>query len=92
MVEELTVFLSTLNTLIPDQDHDHADLLLRTVADDMALDASAMTNRDARDKTLELAENLWKLRDMILQDAWDEAAVAWEDYQKKADAYDSELR
>ncbi len=92
MVEELTVFLSTLNTLIPDQDRDHADLLLRTVADDMALDASAMTNRDARDKTLELAENLWKLRDMILQDAWDEAAVAWEDYQKKADAYDSELR
>jgi len=92
MVEELTVFLSTLNTLIPEQDRDHADLLLRTVAGDMALDASAMTNRDARDKTLALAESLWRLRDMILQDAWDEAAIAWDDYQKVADEYDSELR
>ena len=92
MFEELMVFLSTLNTLIPDQDRHHADLLLRTVASDMALDAGAMTNRDARDKALELAEDLWRMRDMILQDAWDEVAVAWEGYQTKAGAYDSELR
>ena len=58
MVEELSVFLSTLDTLIPEQDREHADLLLRTVVSDMELDASAMTNRDARDKTLELADNL----------------------------------
>lgn len=92
MIEELTVFLSTLDTLIPDRDRDHADLLLRTVAGDMELDASAMTNRDAREQTLELANALWALRDMILRDAWDEAAFAWVDYQTKADAYDSELR
>ena len=92
MIEELSVFLSTLETLIPDQDRDHADLLLRTVAGDMALDASAMTNRDARDKTLELAERLWRLRDMVLQEDWDQAAIAWQDYRETAEIYDSELR
>ena len=92
MIEELTTFLSTLDTLIPDQDRDHADLLLRTVAGDMELDASAMTNRDARDKAQELAGRLWQIRDMILQEAWDEAAVAWDDYREIAKTYDSELR
>ncbi|MGI9485822.1 MAG: cytochrome c peroxidase [Geminicoccaceae bacterium] len=92
MIEELTVFLSTLDTLISEQDRDHADLLLRTVAGDMELDASAMTNRDARDKTQELAESLWRLRDMILQEQWDEAASAWQNHREMADVYDSELR
>jgi len=92
MVEELSVFLSTLDTLIPDRDLENADLLLRTVASDMELDASAMTNRDSRDKTLELAETLWQLRDTIKQEAWDEAAEAWRAYRATADAYDSELR
>lgn len=92
MAEELSTFLSTLDTLIPDQDRDHADLLLRTVASDMELDASAMTNRDARDKTIELADHLWRLRDTILQDSWDEAASAWQAYREMAAAYDSELR
>ena len=92
MVEELTVFLSTLDTLIPEQDREHADLLLRTVAGDMELDASAMTNRDARGKTLDMADRLWALRDLVLQDSWEEAAIAWRDYQAMAEAYDSELR
>ena len=91
-IEELIVFLSTLDTLIPEQDREHADLLLRTVVGNMELDASTMTNRDVRDKTLELAESLWKLRDMILQEQWDDAAIAWKDYQETTDAYDSELR
>jgi cytochrome c peroxidase len=92
MIEELTVFLSTLNTLIPDQDRKHADLLLRTVAGDMELDASAMTNRDAREKTMALAERLWSIRDLILHDSWNEAATAWQDYQATAATFDSELR
>jgi cytochrome c peroxidase len=92
MIEELTVFLSTLNTLIPDQDREHADLLLRTVAGDMELDASAMTNRDAREKTMALAERLWGIRDLILHDSWNEAATAWQDYQTVAATFDSELR
>ncbi|MGI9449513.1 MAG: cytochrome c peroxidase [Geminicoccaceae bacterium] len=92
MVEELSVFLSTLDTLIPERDLENADLLLRTVASDMELDASAMTNRDSRDKTLELAEALWQLRDTIKQEAWDEAAEAWRAYRATANEYDSELR
>lgn len=92
MIEELSVFLSTLDTLIPERDQENADLLLRTVASDMELDASAMTNRDARGKTLELAEALWQLRDTIKQEAWDEAETAWHAYRATADAYDSELR
>ncbi|MGI9418530.1 MAG: cytochrome c peroxidase [Geminicoccaceae bacterium] len=92
MIEELTTFLSTLDTLIPDQDRAHADLLLRTVAGEMELDASAMTNRDARGKTQELAGRLWQIRDMILQESWDEAAAAWADYRELAKTYDSELR
>jgi hypothetical protein len=92
MIEELSVFLSTLDTLIPERDLENADLLLRTVANDMELDASAMTNRDARDKTTELAETLWRLRDLIRRAAWDEADQAWQSYRAIADAYDSELR
>ncbi len=92
MIEELSVFLSTLDTLIAERDLDHADLLLRSVAGDMELDASVMTNRDARGKTLELAELLWQLRDMVKQEAWDEAGQAWQGYRATADAYDSELR
>lgn len=92
MIEELSTFLSTMDTLIPDRDLDHVDLLLRTVAGDMELDASAMTNRDARDKTLELAEKLWEIRDMIRQEAWDDADEAWQAYRVTADSYDSELR
>ncbi len=92
MIEELSVFLSTLDILIPDRDIENADLLLRTVASDMELDASAMTNRDARDKTLELAEALWQLRDTIKQEAWDEADEAWRAYRATAERYDLELR
>ncbi len=92
MIEELTVFLSTLNTLIPDRDVVHADLLLRSVASDMELDASAMTNRDAQGKILELAADLWQIRDAIKQETWDEADSAWQSYKAKAESYDAELR
>ncbi|MEM9625928.1 MAG: cytochrome c peroxidase [Pseudomonadota bacterium] len=89
MIEEIDVFLSPLDILIPEQDREHADLLLRTVVGNMEFDAGAMTNRAARDKTLELAESLWRLRDMILQEQWNEAAITWRDYQETADAYEA---
>ena len=71
---------------------ENADLLLRTVAGGMELDASPMTNRDARDKILELAESLWLIRDSLKQEAWDEASTAWQAYKAKAEIYDAELR
>ncbi len=92
MIEELSVFLSTLDTLIPDQDQANADLLLRSVASDMELDASAMTNREAKELALELAELLWQIRDMVNREAWDEAATAWQAYRETAERYNSELR
>jgi len=47
---------------------------------------------DARDKTLALADHLWRLRDTILQESWDEAASVWQAYRETATAYDKELR
>ncbi|MEM9442147.1 MAG: cytochrome c peroxidase [Pseudomonadota bacterium] len=92
MVEERLVVLSTLNTLIPDQDRHHADLLLRTVAGEMELDAAALSHRDAREETLALAERLWSIRDLILHDSWDEASLAWQDYQAVAASVSSAIR
>ena len=92
MIEELSVFLSTLNALIADQDRQHADLLLRTVASNLELDADAMTNRDNREKVMTLAEHLWGIRDLVLHDSWNEAAAAWQDYQVMAETFDSKRR
>jgi cytochrome c peroxidase len=92
MVEELSVFLSTLDTLIPARDQLAADLVLRTVAADIAADASVMTNRAALEKTHELADLLWQLRDAIAAAEWDEAERRWLAYQELERQYDPELR
>lgn len=92
MIDESMVFLSTLNTLIPDQDRQHADLLLRTVAGDMELDAPATASQDNREQALMLAERLWGIRELILHDSWDEASLAWQDYQVIAASVSSAIR
>jgi Di-haem cytochrome c peroxidase len=92
MVDELSVFLSTLDTLVPARDQVAADLVLRTVAADMAADASAMTNRAALEKAHELSDRLWQLRDAIAAAEWDEAERQWLAYQKLEQQYDPELR
>lgn len=92
MADELSVFLSTLDTLIPAQDQVAADLVLRTVAADLAADASMMTNRAAVTKAHEMAERLWKLRDSIAGSKWDEAQSLWQDYQALEQEYQAELR
>jgi Di-haem cytochrome c peroxidase len=92
MADELSVFLSTLDTLIPAQDQVAADLVLRTVAADLAADASAMTNRTAVAKAHEMADRLWQLRDAIAGGDWDQAQGLWQDYQALEQEYASELR
>jgi hypothetical protein len=92
MVEELSVFLSTLDTLIPARDQVAADLVLRTVAADLAADASVMTNRTAVAKTHELAERLWRLRDAVAGADWDQVQSLWQDYQALEQEYQAELR
>jgi cytochrome c peroxidase len=92
MADEISVFLSTLDTLIPARDQVAADLVLRSVAADLAADASAMTNRDAIAKTHELADRLWQLRDVIAAANWDEAGSLWREYQELEQQYQAELR
>lgn len=92
MMDELSVFLSTLDTLIPERDQVAADLVLRTVATDLAADASAMTNRAALSHAHEMADRLWQLRDAIAAAEWDEAERLWSTYQEVAQQYDPELR
>jgi mono/diheme cytochrome c family protein len=92
MADELSVFLSTLNTLIPARDQVAADLALRTVAADLAADASMMTNRTAVAKAHEMADRLWQLRDAIAGANWDQAESLWQDYQALEQEYGSELR
>jgi len=91
MIEDLAIDLSALDILIPEQDQDHADLLLRTVARNVEQDASAITNSDAREKASALSENLWVLRDLILQDSWEDAEEAWQRYREMAEDYGSTL-
>jgi hypothetical protein len=88
---ELSVFLSTLDTLIPARDQVHAELLLRTVATDLAFDASAMSNRYGVAKVHELAESLEPIRLAIVDGRWDEAERLWAAYQALEQQYDPEL-
>jgi hypothetical protein len=92
MADELSVFLSTLDTLIPAQDQVAADLVLRTVAADLAADASAMSNRAAVTKAYEMADHLWQLQDAVAGADWDQAQSLWRDYQALEQEYYSELR
>ena len=92
MADELSVFLSTLDTLIPARDQVAADLVLRTVAADLAADASMMTNRNAVAKAHELADRLWQLREGLAGGKWDEVQGLWQDYQALEQEYQAELR
>ncbi len=92
MAGELSVFLGTLDTLIPARDQASADLVLRTVAADLALDASVMTNRNGVAKAHELADRLWQLRDLIAAARWDEAQALWQQYRDLEQQYEAELR
>ena len=92
MADELSVFLSTLDTLIPARDQVAADLVLRTVAADLAFDASMMTNRGGVAKAYEMADRLWQLRNAIAEGRWDEAGSLWQGYQGLEQEYQAELR
>jgi cytochrome c peroxidase len=92
MADELSVFLGTLDTLIPARDQFSADLVLRTVAADLSADASMMTNRAGVAKTHELADQLWQLREAITAGRWDEAESLWRAYREHEQQYASEMR
>lgn len=91
MAEELSTFLSTLNTLIPARDRAGADLLLRTVAGDLAADASAMSNRAAIERVHEMVAHLEELRAAIAAERWAEAEALWLAYQDLERQYAMEM-
>lgn len=91
MADELSTFLSTLDTLIPARDRASADLLLRTVASDLALDASAMTNRAGLERVREMVARLEELRAAIAAEEWAEAEALWAAYQDLERRYAMEM-
>ena len=88
----LSTFTSTLSTLIPAHDAEHADLMLRTVAADLRLDASALENLAHAPKVFELADRLDDIRASINANDWRRAAQLWTEYQALEVAYEPDFR
>ena len=89
---ELTVFISTLDTLIPARDGYHADLAIRTVARDLRLDASALKDRSQAPLVYEVADHLENIRGAIQANDWNRAEALWEQYERLEAKYDPVLK
>jgi cytochrome c peroxidase len=88
---EISVFLSTLDTLIPARDEFHADLLIRTVARDLRADASGMWNTRQLARVHQLADELDHLGRAIASSKWNEAERLWRRYKKDEERHAAEL-
>jgi cytochrome c peroxidase len=86
--EELTTFATTFDTLLPKRDVKHAELMLATVAPDLAADASAMSNLAAKPKVIELAGLLQNMRKAIAANDWKLAGQQWATFKKLQTKYD----
>lgn len=84
---ELSTFLSTLNELIPARDAFHAQLLIRTVARDLRLDASGLKDMRLAPKVYELSDMLDLMDKAIAAKNWDRTAALWTQYQEKEKRY-----
>lgn len=90
-VDELSTFLSALDTLIPARDRFHAELLIGTVARDLRADAGGMWNIRNLPRAHQLADDLDRLGRAVAVADWNEAARLWRRYKEKEKRYDSEL-
>jgi len=79
--EELVVFASTLNTLLPARDQANIALLVDTVAFDMARDASLMANLSAKPDVYRLAELLRAVGTASEQGEWAIAEENWDAFK-----------
>jgi len=79
--EELTTFATTLNTLIPMRDRENIALLVSTVANDLAADASTMANLSAKPDIYRLADLLREVGDAAAASDWDAAQSQWDAFQ-----------
>ncbi len=89
--EELSTFLSTLDTLIPARDRFHARLLLGTVSRDLRADAAGMSNIRERPRALELADRLDGIDAALARTDWPRASRLWEAYKETEKRYDASL-
>ena len=89
--EELSTFLSTLDTLIPARDRFHARLLLGTVSRDLRADAAGMSNIREHPKVLELADKLDGIDQALARNDWPETTRLWEAYKEAEKRYDAKL-
>ena len=79
---EASVFLSTLDRLIPARDRRHALLALRSVGADLAADAAGMATPDARTAAAALASRISALARAVDNGDWREAARLWAEYRE----------
>lgn len=79
--DELTTFASTLDTLIPRRDTEHAMLLIETVAADLAADAGTMRNLDAKPEVYWLSETLAEVGRAIETEDWERAQALWDEFK-----------
>ena len=89
--EELTVFASTLNTLLPMRDQANIALLVDTVAFDMVRDAALMRNLVAKPDVYRLAELLRLVGDASAAGDWEGAQTKWGEFQTLQVEIDEEV-
>jgi len=89
--EELTTFASTLDTLLPQRDAQHALLMIDTVSADLAADATLMQNAAARPEVHRLARSLARVGEAIRAGDWDDAAAIWAGFKQLSAEIDERM-
>ena len=89
--EELTTFASSLRALLPRRDRRHALLLIDTVSQDLAADASAMSNQAAKPEVYELASILESVGAAIRADDWRLAEERWDQFTRREAALEKRM-
>ena len=84
---ELSTFLTTLDTLIPQQDTYHTLLLIDTVAPDLRADVSGASDFSIIPQVFEIADKLTEIRDAVVAEDWETAADLNEEYKELAEKY-----
>jgi hypothetical protein len=89
---ELSTFVSTLNTLIPAQDKFHTELLLKTVSSDLRVDAIGLQDLGQAPKVYALSEKLEEILDAVEANDWNSSTGLWTEYQEMEKEYGSQLK
>jgi hypothetical protein len=89
---ELSTFVSTLNTLIPAQDKFHTELLLKTVSSDLRVDAIGLQDLSQAPKVYAQSDKLEEILDAVEADDWKRSTKLWMEYQELEKEYGSQLK